>query len=371
MTFADSEEGRALRASVAGYLGRHFPISHARACYDQDGVLDRGTWSQLVGDLGIPAFVLPEAHGGLGAGFAALTVALEEAGRVVLPEPMLPTVWCSIVINEIAEEAVRAEFLPRIASGELIGTIAGFSEAEVQARDSNGSKEPNGTVALNGVASHVVCGATADLVVVLAQDDQRAPILALVDGDAPGMERRQLTALDCTRPLAGLALSEVQPRATIEAVEPERLDRARDLMALVLAAEQLGGARAALDMAVAYANTRVAFGRPIGSFQAIKHKLARVFIAIEAAAAVIPLAAEAADAGSAELSVLAATAKARASEAFVQAASENIQVHGGIGFTWEHDAHLHLKRARSSFELLGNPTVHYHRLAELTETADR
>jgi alkylation response protein AidB-like acyl-CoA dehydrogenase len=211
---------------------------------------------------------------------------------------------------------------------------------------------------LRGASKHVLDGHTATWIIVSTGDD-----LALVRGDAPGLTRRATATMDATRRSAELHFDGVRARSLgthdAHATLATALDRAR----VLLAAEQVGGAERCLEMSVDYAKTRQQFGRPIGSFQAIKHKLADVFVRVESARSAAYYAAWVAATRPAELATAAAMAKASASEAYFLAASESIQVHGGIGFTWEHDAHLLFKRARASEALFGDPSVHRERIA--------
>ena len=309
-------------------------------------------------------------RGGLdGRPFTAVAEVAEELGADLACVPFLPTVVLAAGALLLAgDEEAASEHLGRIASGSVVATLAvpedggRWVEAEVRTVARPDPDVP-GRYVLDGYKSYVLDGAAANLMLVAAREEAGTSLFA-VAGDAPGLRRTPLVALDLTRPLARLDLTAVPARRVgavgdgwrvVEAV----LDRA----AVALAAEAVGGAQRCLDMAVAHARERVQFGRPIGSFQAVQHKLADVLVSVEAARSVAAAAAGAVDGEDPDLPLLASTAKAYCAEAFVRAAAESIQVHGAVGFTWDHDAHLYLKRARSSALLLGDPAWHRERVA--------
>ena len=306
---------------------------------------------------------------GAGQPFGAVAPVAEELGAALACVPYLATVVLAATALVLAgDEQAAAEHLPAIAAGSLVATLAVTEDTgrwedagiDTVARPVAG----RGDYVLDGCKSYVPAGCSADLLLVAARDQTGLGLFA-VDGDAPGLRRTPLVPLDLTRPLARLELVGVPARRVGAEgdgwrVVEEVLDRA----AVALAAEAVGGAQRCLDMAVAHARGRVQFGRPIGSFQAVQHRLADVLVGVEAARSVTAAAVEAVDGdGRGDLPLLASTAKAYCADAFVRAASESIQVHGGVGFTWDHDAHLYLKRARSSALLLGDPAWHRERVA--------
>jgi alkylation response protein AidB-like acyl-CoA dehydrogenase len=266
------------------------------------------------------------------------------------------------------DEGARRDLLPGIASGQTVATLA-FTEDD-------GSWDPesirlaaakNGPGwRLDGHKSFVLDGNAANLILAVAATDHGPSSLSLfaVDGTAKGLSRRALPTLDQTRRLARLEFSDVPGRLIgSPGAGKAALDHTLDVAAVALAAEQLGGAQRALDMAVEYAKIRRQFGRPIGSFQAIKHRCADLLLEVESLRSAVGYAAAAMAEGSTEVPVLAALVKAYASEVYSHVAGENIQIHGGIGFTWEHDAHLYLKRAKASELFLGDASYHRERLA--------
>jgi alkylation response protein AidB-like acyl-CoA dehydrogenase len=335
MHFAFTDEQEELRRGARRFLEAH---ARTRAAADSERGWDPDTWKKIGAELGWPALIVPEAHGGVGLGQVELVAVLEEMGRVLLASPFFATVALGVNALVVAgSDAQQARWLPALAEGTQTATLA-CEGGVVAERDGR----------LHGTMSHVVDGHSADLLIVAAGDT-----LFAVAADAAGLTRRALPTLDRTRRLAELrfdgVVAERLPVAGLAAV----LDRAQ----VAFAAEQLGGAQACLDMAVDYAKTRVQFNRKIGSFQAIKHKCADLFVAVESARSAVYWAA--AEPGP----LAAATARATASEAFFEAATENLQIHGGIGFTWEHDAHLYLRRARASQALLGDVATQRERVA--------
>jgi alkylation response protein AidB-like acyl-CoA dehydrogenase len=265
-------------------------------------------------------------------------------------------------------EAPRAEYLPRIAAGEITATLAHEEHARAQSARTEEMattlRAVDGGYVLDGVKRFVVDGHTASLLLVVARVEKSADIVIVaVPGDAVGVTREALPTMDMTRKLADVTLKSVRVPSSAIVAEPgagasvlqKTLDRAR----IALAAEQVGGAQRCLEMSVDYAKVRTQFGRPIGSFQAIKHKCADIYVDVESARSASYYAAcIAAGTDDAELTIAASTAKAFCSEAYFRAAAETIQVHGGIGFTWEHDTHLYFKRAKASEAMLGDPESH-------------
>lgn len=366
MKFALTAEQRALQDSVRGFLADRSPIEHVRRTTESSPGYDTVVWAQLADQLGVHAITIPEEYGGVGFGQVELTVVLEEMGRALLPAPFFGTVVlaANALLTSGDRDAMR-DYLPAIASGECIATLAwtedatdpGFGAVTTRAERSGSDWQ------LTGAKNHVLDGHIAELVLVVANTDSGLALFA-VDGEEDGMIRKQLPTVDTTRPLARLEFTKCRARLVgIAGQAGAGLAATLDLAAVGLAAEQVGGARRCLEMAVEYAKNRQQFGKPIGSFQAIKHKCADVLLEVESAWAAAYYAAWAADKSRSELSAAADIAQAYCSTAYTRAAAENVQIHGGIGFTWEHAAHLYLKRAKSSEFLLGTPRDHRERLA--------
>jgi alkylation response protein AidB-like acyl-CoA dehydrogenase len=369
LTFTDEQEE--LRASVRRFLADKSPSEAVRRWMESDSGRDPALWAQMATQLGLQGLALPEEQGGAGYGPVELGIVLEEMGRALLPAPFLASIaLAGQALTISGDEAACTRWLPGLADGSLTAALV------VSEQGSSWNLDGIRTTAvvqgegwlLNGTKTFVIDGGTADLLLVAARTDEGPGLFAVEGASADGVTCSALTVLDPTRRLAHVHLADaaavrVGPTGDASAYLREVLD----LAIVALAAEQVGGAQACLDLSVEYAKIRVQFGRPIGSFQAIKHKCADMLLEVEAARSAVyhaaSVAAERSDDG--ELAIAAAVAGAYCAQAYTHAAKETIQIHGGIGYTWEHDAHLHLKRAKSSELLLGAPAAHRSRLAEL------
>jgi len=361
VNFAFSEEQEELRKSVRRFLEDKSPESEVRRLMETTEGYDPAVWTQMAGQLGLQGLAIPEEFGGSGFTFVELVVVLEEMGRALLCAPYFSTVGLAAnTLMASGDDQAQKDYLAGIASGETIATLAltedsgRWDEAGVTL---TASKQADGW-SLDGHKMFVIDGHVANLILVAARTGGGVSIFA-VDGSAPSLSRTPLSTMDQTRKQARLEFSGVAGRLIGQEGQGwSILSRALDLAGVALAAEQVGGAQRCLDMSVEYAKLRVQFGRPIGSFQAIKHKCADMLLEVESARSAAYYAAWAAADGSSELPLVASLAKAYCSEAYFHVAAENIQVHGGIGFTWEHDAHLFYRRAKSSEVMLGSPTHH-------------
>ncbi|MEY2475446.1 MAG: hypothetical protein QOG87_761 [Actinomycetota bacterium] len=367
MNFAFSEEQEELRKSVRKFLEQKSDSPEVRRLMETEEGYDPDVWNQMAQQLGLQGLAIPEEHGGSGYSYVELIVVLEEMGRALLPAPYFSTV--ALAANAIlasGDDSAKKELLPGIASGETIATLA-FTEDSGR-WDEEGiqmeAKKSGDGYSLTGSKMFVIDGHTANLLIVAARTGAGISLFA-VDGDASGLTRTALQTMDQTRKQAKVTFADTPARLIgTEGEGGAALGKTLDLAAVALAAEQVGGAQKCLEMAVEYAKVRVQFGRPIGSFQAIKHKCADMLLEVESAKSAAYYAGWAAAEDSDELPVVASLAKAYCSDAYFHAAAENIQIHGGIGFTWEHDAHLYFKRAKSSELLLGDPTYHRELLAQ-------
>jgi len=371
MNLGVSAEQRELRDSVRRFLADRAPMSRVRELMETPDGTDRQVWQQAGAQLGLPGIAIPEAYGGAGFTFAEQAIVLEELGAALYGGPYLASaVLAATALLAASDEAARRELLPGIASGQTVATLA-FTEDDgswdpeaIRLAATRGEGSPDSPWMLDGHKSFVLDGHTADLILVVAAAGPGLSLFA-VDPGAAGLDRRVLPTLDQTRKLARLEFDAVPGRLIGAPGEAGGvLGRTLDVAAIALAAEQLGGAQRALDMAVGYAMTRHQFGRPIGSFQAIKHRCADLLLEVESLRSAVAYAAAAVAENSAEVPVVAALAKAYASDVYFHVAAENIQIHGGIGFTWEHDAHLYFKRAKSSELFLGDASYHREHLAE-------
>ena len=347
---ASAEERQALRTAVAGFLADHCSEDSVREAMATPDGYDPKAWAQLA-ELGVLGLAVPESRGGAGSTFAEVGIVLEELGRALYPGPFLATTLAVVALNAADDEGLRAAYLPAIASGDLIASLA----IEQPARGSR----PASQVAvdagrLTGVVPYVLDGHLAQLLVVAAGDG-----VYVVEPGASGISTELLTTTDQTRRLARLELDGT-PAARIGGLD--LVEHLLAVAAAALACEQVGGAEAVLASAISYAKVRTQFGRPIGSFQAIKHLCSDMFLGVESAKAAARKAAGAVDGP--EFPELASIAKAWCSDTYSQAAATSLQIHGGVGFTWEHSAHLHLKRAKTDELLFGDARHHRARLAD-------
>jgi alkylation response protein AidB-like acyl-CoA dehydrogenase len=367
MKLAISAEHRALRESVRRFLADRAPVARVRDLMDTADGFDRDVWQQAGVALGLQSIAIPDEFGGSGYSLTEQAIVLEELGAALYGGPYLASaVLAPTALLASGDKAALHDLLPGIASGDTIATLA-FTEDD-------GSWKPDAIrlVAtrdgerwrIDGHKSFVLDGHAADLILVVARTGGGLSLFA-VDAAADGLSRAVLPTLDQTRKLARCEFTAVTGQLIGSPGDGSAmLARTLDVAAIALAAEQLGGASRCLDMAVEYAKVRHQFGRPIGSFQAIKHKCADLLLEVESLRSAVSYAAAAAAEDSAEIAVVAALVKAYASDVYVHAAAENIQIHGGIGFTWEHDAHLYFKRAKSSELFLGDGSYHRARLAD-------
>jgi alkylation response protein AidB-like acyl-CoA dehydrogenase len=363
MNFAFSEEQEELRKTVRSFLEQKSSEAEVRRLMETEEGYDTAVWKQMGEQLGLQGLAIPEEYGGSGYSWIELAIVLEEQGRRLLPAPYFSTVV--LAANALllsGDDAAKKAHLPGIASGETIATLA-FTE-------SNGRWDEEGITLtadggkLNGEKMFVLDGHLANLIIVAARSGSGVSLYA-VQGDAAGLTKTALSTMDQTRKQAKLEFKDVQGELIgTEGQGWSVLEKVLDLAAVGLANEQVGGAQLVLEMAVQYAKDRIQFGRPIGSFQAIKHKCADMLLEVESAKSAAYYAAWCAAEMNDELPSVASLAKAYCSEAYFHAAAENIQIHGGIGFTWEHPAHLYFKRAKSSELLFGDPTYHRELLAQ-------
>jgi alkylation response protein AidB-like acyl-CoA dehydrogenase len=342
-----AEDLRALADAVADFLAAQGGEAAVRAVMES-GKYDETAWQQMCTDLGLPGLAVSEANGGAGGGLRELAAVLEEVGKALFPSPLLATSLAAWALDQVADSAAAAAMLPRLVGGTARGTVVVGPAASALQVDHG---------QLTGDVPAVLDAAGADLLLVAARDG-----LYAVEGGSSGLVVTDRVAIDPTRPLADLSFA---------AVAAERIgdwpmaDRLAAVAATAVACEQVGGAAVALETAVSYAKIRSQFGAPIGSFQAIKHRCADTLLAVESGRAAARRAARAIDSDDPETDVFASIAKAWCSDAYVSAAEASLQIHGGIGFTWEHVAHLHVKRAKTDEFLFGDARHHREQLAQL------
>ncbi|MFF1735745.1 acyl-CoA dehydrogenase family protein [Streptomyces sp. NPDC058247] len=363
-----------LRREIRRFLGAVSTNADVRRLMESPDGHDAKTWQRLATELGLTGLIVPERYGGAGAGAGELAAVMEEMGRALLCAPYFSSaVLAALAMRESGDEKSCADLLPGIADGTVLATLAVAEPGTDHPRDLNAvratARRHAGGFRLTGAKTWVVDGHRADLLLVAARTEAGLGLFA-VEGNAPGVERVPLDkTLDPTRKLASVRFDGASARLVGEdGGAAAGLERALDLAGAALAAEQVGGARRCLELSVDYAKAREQFGRPIGSFQAVKHKCAQMLLETESAAAAAQDAAACWDDPScdpAERALAASSAQAYCSETYARAAAETVQIHGGIGFTWEHDAHLYLRRATASGLLLGSASWHLERVARL------
>ncbi|MGF6694222.1 alkylation response protein AidB-like acyl-CoA dehydrogenase [Metapseudomonas resinovorans] len=377
MEFAFSDEQEMIRESAESFLADVSDSAAVRAAMATELGHDPDLWRRLCNEMVWPAIHIPEQYGGLGLGFVELAILLEQMGRRLFCSPFFASACLATPALLLGgSEEQKARWLPQLADGSLTATLA-FASNNLNGRDAvQASYRVEGSgVVIDGCLRQVVDGHSAGLLIVAARGRQGIGLFA-VPADTPGVRRRLIPTLDQTRKLAEVEFSQVFVGADAQLGEPgqggELLDQVLDLACVALAAEQAGGAQQTLDLTLAYTAERQQFGRAIASFQAIKHRAADMMLEVECARSAALYAACVAEEAlapngdkgvAAELSLAAALAKSRCSEAFFHCAAESIQLHGGVGFTWEYDPHLYFKRARASEALFGAPSWHRERIA--------
>jgi alkylation response protein AidB-like acyl-CoA dehydrogenase len=337
-----AEEHDDLRSSVRALLEKSADSAAIRRTVDAGGY-DTALWRRMSEELGLPGLAVSEERGGVGFGVVELAVVLEEIGRANLPSPYLSTVLGAWALETSDASEVAADLVPGLAAGEVLAAVHLVGDEGPAPWSVADGK-------VTGVLRHVADGHTADHVVLVGPDGG-----AVVDLTGSGVTRRPLETMDLTR---GQARIELREAAARDLWAPEGWGRRlAALAAILVACEQVGGAERVLEMSTAYAGERIQFGRQIGSFQAVKHVLADMLVECELARTVQQHALELAaspDVSSAELDAAARSARVSCSRAFLHLTSDTVRVHGGIGYTWEHDAHLYFRRARASAALFGD-----------------
>ena len=372
--FGLSEEQEALQRAAREFLAAECPPSLVRDTAKEPAGMPRGLYGKMA-ELGWMGLVVPESQGGLGLGTLELAVVLEELGRVAAPGPFLSTQLVIAALVRAGSAAQRRAWLPRLVSGHAFASLAYLEESD--------RHEPAGIAlrarrtregySLAGAKLFVLDAPSADLFLVAARTRAGAGpagvSLFLVPRETAGVRVRPEETIDLTRRVGELALSDVTvPRAALVGSDGKAwplLERLLDLGAVGIAADSLGGAERALEMAVDYSKTREQFGRKIGSFQALKHMAAEVVAEVEPARSLVWYAAYAFDHRPREAARAATIAKARLGDVYARTVRRAVEMHGGIGFTWEHDLHLWFKRARWNRVAFGDPDHHRERLAAI------
>jgi alkylation response protein AidB-like acyl-CoA dehydrogenase len=371
MNFGFTEEQELLRKTARDFLAECVPMTLVRDVMESTVSHSPGVWKQMA-ELGWTGLAFSEGVGGAGMGMVELCIVLEELGRSLAPVPFLPSAIAGTAILEVGDEAQQQAWLTRICSGESIGTLAITEE--------RGTEDPGDLVlrarpegdgwVLDGRKLFVPDAAAADVLVVAARTGGEAEsglALFLVSRDSEGVETTPMASMDLLRPLYEVSFGGVAvPAGALLGGDRDawpRIARVLDRARLMIAAEMVGGAEKCLEDSVAYAKERIQFGKPIGVNQAIKHKCADMLFEVESARSIVYYAAWAAGEDNDEAPITAAMAKAYVSDSYRHASAENIQIHGGVGFTWAYDCHLYFKRAKSDEAWLGDASFHRERVA--------
>jgi alkylation response protein AidB-like acyl-CoA dehydrogenase len=345
MTLTDEQRG--LRDAVRTLVTKQSDPAAVRRAVDLPSGYDQQLWHVLTEQIGVPALAVPERFGGAGAGAAEIAIVQDELGRTLTPSPMLGSAVLGVqLLLALGDDAACERLLPRLAEG-AVASVAwagrdGRWEPDAGALAAEGNR-------LSGEAHYVLDGDHADIILAVAG-------AAVYEIDPSAAQRSHTPTMDRTRRLASVRLDDVPGTRIGADGDPEALATARDQAIVALAAEQVGAAAAALAATIEYTKVRHQFGRPIGSFQALKHRMADLHVLLESARSAVAAAVEG--------TVSASVAKVYCTEAFQTIAAEAIQLHGGIAITWEHDAQLYFKRAHGSALLFGSPTDHLRRIGE-------
>jgi alkylation response protein AidB-like acyl-CoA dehydrogenase len=372
VNFAFTDEQQELRAAARAFLAEASSSARVRAAMASEQGYDPQTWKRIGSELGWPAVIVPEDCGGIGLGAVELVALAEAMGEALLCSPFFATVCLAAqAVLAAGNEQQRQRYLAPIAQGQTRAALATAESGLPHDAVALEARREGDVYRLDGAKRYAIDGHSADWLVVSARArgsrGDEGVSLFVVPGDAAGLDRRALPTMDQTRRQSELHFAGVRVPASARLGEEgsgmTSLRRALDLGAIALAAECVGGAQRCLDLSVAYAKEREQFGRPIGSFQAIKHKCADMMVRVETARSAVYYAACAAAEEAADLATAASLAKAYCCEAYYHCAAESIQIFGGVGFTWEYDPHLYFKRARASESLLGTPAWHRERVA--------
>ena len=378
MQFSFTDDQNMIRDSAREFMTERCGSQQLRHDMQRTEGHDPDLWRTIAGELGWTGLSLPESVGGSGLGMVELAIVLEEQGRTLYGGPLLAS--CGLATSLLLEcpaSAARDAILAKLASGEATAALAITDDRGTSGLDAISAtlSEDAGGMRLDGVASFVLNGHVADHIVLAVRDRRSGHdgyAVAVIESAEAGLEIEKKLAMDLTRPYARVVLEGVRDFALLASDSGECVERGVQIAQIALAAEQLGSMQAVLDLTTSYASQRVQFGRAIGSFQAIKHRLADMMVICEAARSAVYYAACVVDeyrldpeAHRHELAEAAALVKVHCSAGFHDVAGNAIQLHGGIGFTWEYDAQLFFKRARATSNLLGAPVVHRERIAQL------
>lgn len=372
MNFGFSEEQELLRQQVRKLLDEQCPMNEVRRLIETPEGYSRELWKQLA-ELGFLGLLIPEEYGGAGLGWVDQVVMFEETGRTLFPSPLISTLLAASVIGDIGSEEQRRRWLPVIADGSRIGSLALLDQADVWSTEGVRltARRRGDTFVLDGEKPFVVDANRADLLVVAFRTggDDADLALAVVDGDVPGLEVTPVPTLDRTKCLGTVRFDDVQVAAQDVLGRPATagpaISRVLDRGAAAVCAEMIGAAEAALASTVSYAKDRIQFGSPIGRFQGVKHPLAEMYTDIESFKSLVYYAAWALDRAPARVPLAVSEAKAFGSLAFSRIGIDGVQLHGAVGYTEEYDIQLYLKRSKWARPMFGDEDHHHDRIASL------
>ncbi len=369
MNFGFSEEQDLLRSEARKFLDESCPLDEVRKISEDAAGpgYSPELWRQIA-ELGWVGLTIPEAHGGAGLGWVDWVVVLEEAGRSLFPAPLIPTALAAHAIERFGNEAQHAVWLPSLADGSAIGTVAIVEAGQAPGPAGIGlvASRDGESLVLSGEKVFVSDIAAADLFVVAYRFGD-SPGLALVERVAEGLTLESQPGIDLTKRIGKISLDAVRvaPENVLDGANGEAVSALLDAGAVAVTAEAIGAAEAALALTASYAKDRIQFGKPIAQFQGVKHPLAEMYVDIESFKSLVYYAAWCIDEGHEDAPIAAARAKAYASDTFPKIGIDAVGLHGGIGYTWEYDAHLFLKRAKWVRPAFGDADWHYERVAQL------
>ena len=358
-----------LREEVARFLSHQADLTSLQGLIEADCNYDAAVWNRMAAELQLQGIAVSEADGGQGFGFVEQAVVIEELGRVLYSGPYLASaVLGAAALSRANESDLKREWLGGVVTGEKVVTLAVSEESLMWTTDriaTSAAHDAGTAYRVSGTKIAVMAGGQAHAFLVVARDSRADALMVLVvDAQSDGVDVTERPALDLTRRLATVRFDQAPAQALTFDTGGEELifGELNDLAGTALAAEQVGAASGLLELTLEYARRRIQFGREIGSFQAVRHRLADLYSTVQVATAATRYAVRAVETGAADRAIAAATARSVASEAFKEVAEAAVQLHGGIGFTWEHPCHLYFKRAKASELLLGTPSAHRRRL---------
>ncbi|MBV9842324.1 MAG: acyl-CoA dehydrogenase family protein [Sphingomonadaceae bacterium] len=369
MTMIEAEELGAIRAGFARLLSEKCSEAEVRRVMATESGHDPSLW-KAIAEMGITALLVPEEHGGIGAGPVEMESVMEEAGAALLAGPLISSaVLATGLLSASSDADVKERILPAIASGETIASVALTGDEGLwtpEGVEVTAARQGNGW-SLNGIASFVLSANVADLLLVVARTSEGVGCFEVAPG-VKGVQLQPLETWDRTLRFSRIAFNGAEGRA-IGGIDEQVVEHALDLARVALAGEQAGASRRIFDITIDYLKTRVQFGRPIGGFQALKHMAADLLIEVESATSAARAAAQALASNAPDKDVLINLAAFACADAFGQVAATAIQMHGGIAFTWEHPAHLYLRRARADAQLFGQSDMYRERYVAAMEKA--